>query len=107
MNKLNEHKDNLVQVSGLLDEHDMTVSQLQQKVKEQNTSLDENNVPIGQLQQKVKEQNSRADAATYGVVSKGSAILRASEINWFGKMVRNSGRLLTYGAWRRVLIMSN
>lgn len=31
--------------------------------------------------------DSRADAATYGVVSKGSALLRASEINWFGKVV--------------------
>ena len=31
--------------------------------------------------------NSRADSAQYGVVSKGSAMLRASEISWFGKTV--------------------
>jgi hypothetical protein len=31
--------------------------------------------------------DSRASAATYGVVSKGSAILRASEINWYAKQV--------------------
>lgn len=32
--------------------------------------------------------DSRADLATYGVISKGSAILRASEINWFGKVIK-------------------
>lgn len=31
--------------------------------------------------------DSRADAATYGVVSKGSAILRAAEISWYGKQI--------------------
>ena len=31
--------------------------------------------------------DSRADSATYGVISKGSAILRASKIGWFGKFV--------------------
>ena len=31
--------------------------------------------------------DSRADAATYGYIPKGSAILRASEISWFGKFV--------------------
>lgn len=31
--------------------------------------------------------DSRADNATYGVVSKGSAMLRASEISWFGKTI--------------------
>jgi hypothetical protein len=31
--------------------------------------------------------DSRADAATYGVTPKGSAILRAAEIGWYGKMI--------------------
>lgn len=31
--------------------------------------------------------DSRADAATYGVIQKGSAILRAAEIGWYGKMI--------------------
>jgi hypothetical protein len=31
--------------------------------------------------------DSRADNAVYGVVSKGSAILRASEISWYGKYI--------------------
>lgn len=31
--------------------------------------------------------DSRASDATYGVISKGSALLRASEINWFGRIV--------------------
>jgi hypothetical protein len=31
--------------------------------------------------------DSRASSATYGVISKGSAILRASEISWYGKFV--------------------
>ena len=33
--------------------------------------------------------DSRADAATYGVVQKGSAVLRASEIGWYGKMIND------------------
>jgi len=31
--------------------------------------------------------DSRADSATYGVTQKGSAILRAAEIGWYGKMI--------------------
>ena len=31
--------------------------------------------------------DTRVSNITYGVISKGSAILRASELNWFGKEI--------------------